>query len=145
MHPPLAQPAHCVMSQAWPGHVAGLAPPCSMTGPTASQTPSAVCCSPCRALYQRAGRRVACPMHRIVVLPPAVPHLSSDTTQRPSRPPIMIRPFILRHNPPAAKPSRACLSPLHASQSCRRASRPCRSPAALCRCPFSGLIVVEPA
>ena len=145
MHPPLAQPTHCAVSQAWPCRVAGLASPCRRTGPTVSQAPPAVCCSPCRALYRRAGRRVACPMRRIVALPPAVSHLSSDTTQRPSRPPITIRPFVSRHNPLETRPSRACLSPLRAGQPCRRASRSCRSPAAPCRGPFFGLIVAEPA
>ena len=50
-------------------------------------------------------------MHSIVAPPPAVSRLSGHTTQRPSRAPVMIGPFVLQHNPPAAGPSRACRSP----------------------------------
>ena len=111
MHPPLAQPAstlrlHCVVSQAWPGRVAGLARPCRRPGSTMLQAPPTVslrsvhsgapCCRPCAA------RRVAhCivaqgavshassavswhSLCRIVVPPPTVSCLSRDTTRRPS-------------------------------------------------------------
>ena len=88
----------------------------------------AVCCASCRALLRHAERHVARPLRRIVAPPTAVPCLSRDTTQRQNRALVMIRPFVSRHNPPVARPSRACRSPLHTGRPCRRASQPCRRP-----------------
>ena len=101
--------------------VAGLALPCRRLGPAVPLRPrthwhavsQAVCCTPCRASYRRAGRHVA---HRIVAQgamsraysavswpsrrrimapPPAVPRLSRDTTRQPS-PSRCCRPYLER-------------------------------------------------
>ena len=102
------------MSQAWLGHVAAHAhapcrrAPARATGPRVAASPT----------VSRAQPAVSWPCR----------NLSRDITQRPSRPPVTIRPFVLRHNPPAARPSHACRLPLRPGPSCRRASRPCRRP-----------------
>ena len=88
----------------------------------------AMCCASCRAPYRHAGRHVARPLRRIVAPPPMVSRLSRDTTQLPNRTLVTIRPFISRHNPPTAKPSRTRRSPLRTGRPCFRASRPCRRP-----------------
>ena len=108
--------------------------PCHRLGLTVSQ---AVCCVPCRAPYRRAGRRVAHPLRHIVELPPAVSHLSHDTTQRPSHPHAMIQFIVSRHTPPATRPWHARRLPLLAGRPCRRASRSCRRPSPR---PYSGLV-----
>ena len=93
---------------------------------------------PCRALYRRAPRWRCCAyrsfLRRIVALSLAVSLPYRDTTQRPSRMPVTIHPFVSRHSPPAAKPSRPCRSPL-------RAGRPCRLVALLWPYPQPGRVV----
>ena len=101
---------------------------------------------PCRALYRRAPRTRCCSyrsfLRRIVALPPAMSRLYHDTTQQPSRVPITIRPFVSRHNPSAARTSRARRLPLRAGRPCRTWRRlgrivgeswPCRGPQAMPR------------
>ena len=125
-HTALCGKPSMAMSQAWPGRVAGLAQPCHRLGPAMSQRPlkrwravsQVMCCASCRTLYRHARRHVARPLRRIVTPPPVVSRLSRDTTQQPNRALVTIRPFISRHNPPAARPSRTRRSPL-----CR--GRPC--------------------
>ena len=110
----------------WPGRVAGLAWQCRSTRPAVSQrTPAHRVAAPPRALLRAVSRS-----QQVVSWPCPRPcrNLSCDTTQRPSRPPVTIRLFVSRHNPPAARPSRAHRSPLRVGRPCRRASRPCRRP-----------------
>ena len=49
----------------------------------------------------------------------------------------MIRPFVSRHNPLAARPSRARRTSHTAGRPCRRGSRPCRRPSPR---PYRGLV-----
>ena len=108
-----------VASQAWLGRVATHARSCGSTRPVMLQrTPSRVArCAmrrvaapPARAVTRRvaASLAVSC-AQQAVSWPCPRPYrsLSRDTTQRPSHPPVTIRPFVLRHNPPAARPSSA--------------------------------------
>ena len=126
MHPPLAQLArtlcsHCAMSQAWPGHVAAHAGRVvrHVNEPPARAVACHVAASPTMSHAQPA---VSWPC------PQPYRNLSRDTTQRPSRSPVTIRPTVSRHNSPTARPSCARRSPLHAGRPCRRASRPCHRP-----------------
>ena len=98
------------MSQAWPGHVAEQARHCCNARPTVS---GAVPHVPCR----RALRARCCAYHsslrRIMALPLVVSHPYHDTTQQPSRVPVMIRPFVSRHCPqqpgPRARAAQPCV------------------------------------
>ena len=109
-----------------PGPAVSQAPPAVLLRPRAHwrAVSQAVCCVPCRAPYRRVGHRVARPLSRIMALPSAMPRLSRDTTQRPSRVPVTIRPFVSRHNPPNSQAlTRAPLA--------LRASRPYHYPCCL--------------
>ena len=83
---------------------------------------------PCRALYRLAPRGRCCTyrslLRCIVALPLAVSRPYCYTTQRPSRVPVTIRPFVSRPSLLTARPSHACRSPLRAGLPCRR---PCWS------------------
>ena len=128
------------VSKAWPGRVAGLAWSCRSALLAVSQrTPGRVAVhsrAPCRrAPASVAAHRVsASPAVSCAQLAVSWPcprlcrSLSCDTTQRPSRPLVTIRPFVSQHNPPAVRPSSERRSPLRAHRQCRRASRPCHRP-----------------
>ena len=94
---------------------------------------------PARTLHRVAslgGRitaRTRAPLRRIAALPPAVLRLYSDTTQRPSRVPVMIHPFVSRHSPSTAKPSRARRLILRAGRPYRSLPWPCRGFSSPCR------------
>ena len=68
-------------------------------------------------------------LRRIVALPLVVSRPYQDTTQRPSRVPVTIRPFVSRHSPPTVRPSRAGCSPFCVGRPCRRPCWPSRGPA----------------
>ena len=99
--------AHCVVSQAWPGRVAGL--------------------GGCIAARMRA------PLRRIAALSPAVSRLYRDTTQQPSRVPVTIRPFVSRHSPSTARPSRVRRLPLRAGRPYHSLPWPCHGLSSPCR------------
>ena len=128
-----------VVSKAWPGRVAGLAWSCRSARLAVSQrTPGRVAVhasAPCRTPASVAAHRVlaspAVSCSQLAVswpCPRPCRSLSCDTTQRPSRPPVTIHPFVSQHNPPAVRPSSERRSPLREHRQCRRASRPCRRP-----------------
>ena len=70
-------------------------------------------------LIGRIATHTRAPLHRIAALPPAMSCMYRDTTQRPSIMPVTIRPFVSRHSPSAARPSRARRLLLRAGRSYR--------------------------
>ena len=114
------------VSQRTPSHVVEHAQSCRRARLAMSR---AVPRAPCH----RAPRAGCCAyrsfLRHVVVLRLTVSRPYHDTTQRPSRVPVTVRPCVSQHSTPAARPLRASRSPLRASRS------PLRAPLALARGP----------